>query len=154
MVALEHHCNESVRGLHPFPFRILKLCKDKNPDSKCFRAARNDDEYANYCKYLKQTQDEMTKCNKTSNREDNKRYKNMRYNQERQSFIKSLDTVARLQKMKEIDIEWKQRPKFWDMIERRFSEMNRLSMLESFPLCFILKAPISNSPWLIPVHQC
>lgn len=152
MTALEQHCNDSVHGLHPLHFRILKLREDKNTDG----TAKHDDEYENYCQYLKQKQDEMTECNQiqSSSGEERERYKNIQYNQERNSFIKSLDTVERLQKMKEIDIEWKQRPKFWDIIERRFSEMNRSSMLESFPLCFLLKAPISNSPWFIPVHQC
>ena len=116
-----------------------------------FLNAAEDDSYASYVHFLKGEADEHFKNVSHQQRLD---IREKQYLQEYNDFVSVLESIEELKCDTDIDIEWAETPAFWQLIDDRFCAMHRLNMLEQFPLCFVLRAPISTEPWHIPVHDC
>eukprot|EP01084_Bolivina_argentea_P085647 154815_1 len=156
---LNEYCSEYRAEKHPLHFLTLK--EDNSNIGYKFRKRQYDehiwfmkaniyDTYANYVRFLKEKEAEICSyLNYSQNVETEKQ----KYINDYNKFLDMVTVIKLIKQMNDIEINWCNRPKLWNIIESRFIAMNRLKMLEEFPLCFILQAPRTTQPWFIPIHH-
>ena len=157
---VEEHCSEYEER----PPHFLALQRNENSecgysfhsqrlyDHSWVQRAHPDDEYANYCRFLIMEEDQefegMTEENRLKKRDHT-------YHADWNHFLGEIKVIEKMKFDQDIEIEWEMVPSFWTLIiEQRFIDMDRMQMIEEFPLCFVMEAPITIKPWHIPVHQC